>query len=319
MRRYFRVALQGAVLVPVACGGGGTNPVIPPAAVAPPQIRAIQVVPSTVPLGGTAQISVDAVDPAGGPVTCRFVAQAGAVSLPDSAHAPCSGLYQNDGSVRTSDNITVTATNSANLSTVSSASLALTDPVVAAPPGGNPRPTPAPVPPTVSVKSSGDCHPTWNGPGCPVTFIATTTNATSVSWSDCASGMGTTSTCIINSITTVTAVATAAGPGGTAQSSASAHGVNSPAYVGCGGNPYHFSAPSDQGISLSVNDPDGDPASAGSVFGLSFSGGSVYGAGYQSGNVWIIGIHVEGPGAVSWIYKDAWGAATQGTCTVQVP
>jgi hypothetical protein len=173
--------------------------------------------------------------------------------------------------------------------------------------------------PTVSVMSSGDCHPTWGGPGCTVTFTATTTNATSVAWSGCASGVGTTSACTINSITTVTAVAMATGPGGTAQASASAHGIDKPAYVGCGGNPYRFPAPSDQGISLSVNDPDGDPVSAGSVVDLSFSGGSVYGAGYQSGNVWTIGIHVAGPGSVSWTYKDVWGAATPGTCTVQVP
>jgi hypothetical protein len=427
MRRYFKILMLGAVLLPVACGGGGTNPVIPPAAVVPPQIRAILVVPPTVPIGGTAEISVDAADPTGGPVACRFAAQAGTVSLPDSAHGPCIGFYQNDGSARTSDTITVTVTNSAKLSTVSSASIALTEPGAVPPPSGNPHPGPAPVPtamppppvqpptvttqpatnitwnsatlnatvdgrgvpatyhfdygqsvgygsatseatvlvgatavavndsvgsfacgtgyhyrvvgtnsggqavgidrdfttavcmPTVSVRSSGDCHPTWGGPGCTVTFTATITNATSVAWSGCASGVGTTSTCTINSLTAVTAVATAVGPGGTAQASASAHGINNPAYVGCGGNPYHFPAPSDQGISLSVNDPDGDPAPAGSVGDLSFSGGSVYGAGYQSGNVWTIGIHVAGPGSVSWIYKDAWGAATPGTCTVQVP
>jgi hypothetical protein len=427
MRSYFTVTLLGAVVALVACGGGGMNPVKPPAAVVPPQIRAIQAVPPTVPIGGTAQINVDAADPTGGPVTCHFVAQAGTVSLPDSLHAPCTGLYQNDGLPRTSDTITVTATNSANLSTVSSASLALTEPAASPPPSGNPHPAPPPVPtatpqptvqpplvttqpatnitlnsatlnasvdgrgalatyhfeygqsttygsatseqtvpvggtavavndnvgslacgmsyhyrvvgtnaggqttgidrpfttgacmPTVSVMSSGDCHPTWGGPGCTVTFTATTTNATSVAWSGCASGVGTTSTCTINSITTITAVAVATGPGGTTEVSASAHGVNNAAYVGCGGNPYHFPAPSDQGISLSVDDPDGDPASAGSVVDLSFSGGSVYGAGYRSGNVWTIGIHVAGPGSVSWTYKDAWGAATPGTCNVQAP
>ncbi len=173
--------LVGAVLAAGAWGGSGTNPVAPPSAVAPPQIRSIQVVPPTVPLGGTAQINVAAVDPAGGPVVCRFVAQAGKVSIPDSGRAPCAGLYENDGSQRGSDTVTVTATNSANLSTVSSASLALTE----RPSSGNPTPTPSPVPtptpaPVPTPTPSGTVPPpvVTTQPATSVTTASATLNGT---------------------------------------------------------------------------------------------------------------------------------------------
>jgi len=172
--------------------------------------------------------------------------------------------------------------------------------------------TTAPCLPTVTLTSSGDCHPT-----CTVTFTATTTNATSVSWSGCASGTGNQATCPIVSLQTITATATAVGPGGTAQASASARGINAVPVVICLGN-YFFPAGSDHAILYAVNDSD-DPASTGTG-SASYDRGTVYGAGFRPGgtqNIWEVGIHVgAGHGTVTFTYKDRWGAQGAANCPV---
>jgi hypothetical protein len=172
--------------------------------------------------------------------------------------------------------------------------------------------TTGPCPPTVALTSSGDCHPP-----CTVTFMATTTNATSVSWSGCASGTGNQASCPITSLQTVTAIATAIGPGGTAQASAIARGINATPVVTCLGN-YSFPAGSDQSILYAVDDPD-DPASTGTG-SAAYDKGTVYGAGFRPGgtqNIWEVGIHVGyGRGAVTLTYDDRWGAQAIGRCPV---
>ncbi len=166
-----------------------------------------------------------------------------------------------------------------------------------------------PCPPTVAVTSSGDCHPV-----CTATFTATATNATSVSWSGCASGTGNQTTCPVNSLGAVTATATATGPGGTAQGSASAKGINATPLVTCLGN-YFFPAGSDVPILYGVNDPD-DPPSTGTGW-AEYYDGLVYGAAFRSGTVWEVGIHVgTGHGTVTLHYTDRWGAATTADCRV---
>src|SRR6266446_1179300 len=157
-----------------------------------------------------------------------------------------------------------------------------------------------PCPPTVAVTSSGDCHP-----ACTVTFTAMATNATSVSWSGCASGTGNQATCPVTSLQTITATATAIGPGGTAQASGSARGINTVPRVTCLGN-YFFPAGSDQAILYAVDDPD-DPASTGTG-SATYDGGTVYGAGFRPGgtqNIWEVGIHIgAGHGTVTFTYRD---------------
>jgi len=169
-----------------------------------------------------------------------------------------------------------------------------------------------PCPPTVAVTSSGDCHPP-----CTLTFTATMTNATSVRWSGCASGTGHQVTCPLTSLQSITATATAIGPGGTAQASASARGVNTAPGVTCLGN-YFFLAGSDQAILYALADPD-DPASTGTG-SATYDGGTVYGAGFRPGdtqNIWEVGIHVgAGHGTVTFAYKDRWGAQGGANCPV---
>jgi hypothetical protein len=407
----------GLVLVAVSCGKSGTDLVatpVPTVAPAPPQIRSVAVIPPAITLGGTAQVSVDAFDPRGSVLVCRFSAQAGQVSVPDPARDPCKGVYTNDGTARTSDTITVVATNAADLSVSATAPITLNaQPPASPPPRPAPVPTPTPAPPplpavttqpatnitttgatlngtvdgrgapstyhfdygvsaaygsstseanvpsaagavavnqgvsgltcgtsyhhrvvgtnaggqsaggdrtfstaacppTVTVSSSGDCHPI-----CTVNFTATTTNTTSVTWSGCASGTGNQATCSLNSLEVITATATATGAGGTAQASATARGTNAPPVVTCLGN-YYFPTGSDQAILYAVDDPD-DPASTGTG-SATYDKGSVYRAGFRPGgtqNIWEVGIHVGfGHGTATLTYKDRWGAQASGNCPV---
>jgi hypothetical protein len=121
----------------------------------------------------------------------------------------------------------------------------------------------------------------------------------------------------LNSLEVITATATATGPGGTAQASATAKGINAPPVVTCLGN-YYFPTGSDQGIHYAVDDPD-DPASTGTG-SATYDKGSVYGAGFSPGgtqNIWEVGIHVGfGHGTVILTYTDRWGAQVSGSCPV---
>lgn len=424
MRTYVKTVLRGcgALIALVSCGGEADPVVVPTpsASGGPPEIRSVAVVPPAIPLGGTARVNVDAFDPEGSVLVCRFAAEAGQVAVADPTHQPCTGTYTNDGTARTTDTITVTVTNTANVSARATASVSLTS--ASAPPvpgpGPTPRPTPAPspqpspepappivttqpasgitvtgatlngtvdgrgapatyhflygippgyddatpekdvspgisavavneavsgltcgttynyrvvgtnvggqtpganamftttaCPPTVTVSSSGNCHP-----ACTVTFTATTTHATSVTWSGCASGSGNQATCPLTSLGTIVATATATGPGGTAQASASANGINASPTVFCLGN-YYFPADTDHPILYAIDDPD-DPASTGTG-SATYDLGHVYGAGFRPGgtqNIWEVGIRVGfGHGTVSLTYRDRWGAQSVGHCPV---
>lgn len=422
--KTLKTALRGcgALIALVSCGGT-TDPAaatVPAALGAPPQIRSVAVVPPAIPLGGTAQVTVDAFDPEGTSLSCRFTAEAGRISIPQPRDQPCQGTYTNDGTARAADTITVTVTNAANVSASATAPVTLTGgsaPPVPGPdptprptptPGPTPSPEPAPpvvttqpatnitstgatlngtvdgrgapatyhflygippgyddataekdvppgvsavavneavsaltcdttynyrvvgtnaggqtpganatfktdpCPPTVTVASSGDCHPT-----CTVTFTATTTNATSVTWSGCASGSGDRATCPLTSLGTIVATATATGPGGTAQASAIANGINTTPAVVCLGN-YFFPAGTDHRILYAIDDPD-DPASTGTG-SATYDRGHVYGAAFRPGgteNIWEVGIRVGfGHGTVSLTYTDRWGAQSVGHCPV---
>src|SRR5262249_42612344 len=99
MRIVPAAVMGGVLLVSVSCGRDG-NPGATdamPSPSLPPQIRSVAVVPPTVALGGTAQVTADAIDPGGGTVVCRFSAEAGQVAVPDLRAEPCRGVYTNDG------------------------------------------------------------------------------------------------------------------------------------------------------------------------------------------------------------------------------
>jgi hypothetical protein len=143
-------------------------------------------------------------------------------------------------------------------------------PSPSATPSPEPTPTPSPTPdanrpPTVTVTSSGSCHPVPGRP-CTVSFNATASDPDgdriAYGWDGCAQGNAPLATCSIDRPGQVTAsVLVDDGQGHVARASATAFGVNAPPTVRLGGSPPN-PAPSNTIFSFISgrfpDDPEGD-------------------------------------------------------------
>jgi hypothetical protein len=231
-----RALLTASLLSLVSCVGGGDG-VVGPSRNRAPEIRSVIITPRVVPIGGTAAIQVDAIDPDGDRVFYRYSAEAGTVSIADPAN-PSQAVYTQSGVQRPSDEITVVVTDTRNASISAVQTVALQ---------GN-------RPPVAQVAGGGSCHPP-----CSRTFTASATDPdgdpVAYAWSGCASGGAESVTCDIVSVGTIVAtVVVSDGRGGVATVSANAEGTNRAPAVS-GGLDLTVSAAR---FNVDVSDADGD-------------------------------------------------------------
>jgi hypothetical protein len=234
--RWRYAAAWGALPGLVSCGPL-YDPTGPAAANRAPQIRLVSIEPAVVPVGGSATITVDAIDPDGESLFYRFTAGAGTVSVPDPAR-PNRAVYVHGGGAATSDLIVVKVTDTRNASATASGEVRL-------------RVNTAPA---VTVRSTGSCHPR-----CTVTFTAEVVDAeddaVTYLWRGCASGTRASATCTITAPAKVTAVLSVSdGRGGISTAIAEAEGENETPVVS--GGREITGAPAT--LAVSSSDPDGD-------------------------------------------------------------
>jgi hypothetical protein len=189
-------------------------------------VRSITATPDRVPIGGTAQIRVDAIDPDGDRLFYRYSAQAGTITVPDAAN-PGQAVYVQNGVALASDTVSVVVTDTWD---------AKANAQIAIPLQGN-------RPPVVTVSwttpfPGGECHP-----DCTLTAKADATDpdgdALSYEWAGCASGTRATAQCEIQVPGTVNAsVVVSDGHGGVTIASISGVGTNGAPIVG-GGTTLH--------------------------------------------------------------------------------
>lgn len=139
-----------AAILTVACCGDDSGGVLHPSGVTnrAPEIRSVTWSPEVVPAGGTATITVDAVDPDGDAITCTLLADKGLVT---SEAGQCTGTYQNRSGEEGSDRLVVTVTDPFHSPITRSHTIAVSGPQSTDPTRGprrppNPAPTPTPDP-----------------------------------------------------------------------------------------------------------------------------------------------------------------------------
>jgi hypothetical protein len=229
-------------LAVAGCDRGGEG-ALGPSANQAPQIRSITVTPAVIPLGGTALVQVDAIDPDGDRLFYRYSAEAGTI-IADPAHEG-QATYTRIATELPGDTITVTATDTKNASN----SAARTVPFL-----GN-------RPPQVSIGGGGSCHPP-----CTRTFTASATDPdgdpVTYLWTGCASGTANIATCSLATVGDITAaVVVSDGRGGVASASALATGTNRPPVIMGGGDIVARAAR----FNVFYDDPDGDALACGWV------------------------------------------------------
>lgn len=157
-----------AMMALLGWGCGGEGPV-GPASNRSPQVRSVTVTPAVVPLGGTAAIRVDAVDPDGDALFFHYQADAGTVTRDEADGSQA--VYRNDGVPRPADRITVTVLDGSSATIVHEAPVSLQ---------GNRAPV-------VRVVGARSCHPP-----CALELTAMAEDPDqdplSYTWSGCASG-----------------------------------------------------------------------------------------------------------------------------------
>jgi hypothetical protein len=164
------------VLFSLACAA---DTPLGPASNRAPQVRSVTITPPVVPVGGTAEVRVDAMDPDGDTLFFRYQAEAGTIT-PDPADASRAS-YRNDGVPRAADRITVTVLDNSTAMTVAEAAVSLQSNRA----------------PTVRVTGPRACHPACtlsleahaeDPDGDPITYA----------WSGCASGTASTGQCALS-------------------------------------------------------------------------------------------------------------------------
>jgi hypothetical protein len=169
-----RAAVLAAVL---ACGCGGQGP-LGPASNRAPQVRSVTITPAVVPLGGTAAIRVDAVDPEGDVLFFHYQADAGTVTRDEADGSRA--VYHNDGVPRPADRIVVTVLDGSSAVTTHEVAVSLQ---------GNRAPV-------VRVVGPRVCHPS-----CSLELTAMAedpdNDPLSYTWSGCASGTDRSATCTL--------------------------------------------------------------------------------------------------------------------------
>jgi hypothetical protein len=233
-----RVPAAAAVLLLLsACGDDGP---VGPDSNRSPEIRSVTVSPAVIPLGGTATVRVEAIDPDGDALFFRYEASGGTFTI-DSAQ-PGTATYRNDGVARSSDSIRVVVTDRSNASASGTAAVTLQ----------------ANRPPTVRATAllpEAECHPR-----CSLTVEAVAEDPDgddlSYVWSGCASGTGERESCSIPQPGDYTAAVTVSdGRGGVASASVDLRGTNRPPIVQ--GSAQVFAAGTWR-ILVAEEDPDGD-------------------------------------------------------------
>lgn len=202
-----------------------------------PEIRNVTVTPAAVPLGGTAGVRVEAVDPDGDPIFYRYQAEVGTIT-PDPQE-PARAVYAHTGTVaRGSDRISVTVVDDKN----AAASFNVTVDLLA-----NQAPR-------VEVSAGrSSCHPE-----CTVNVTAAAQDvegdALDYAWSGCASGSARTATCRLRSLGPSTAVVSVRDArGALAVGTVTVAGVNEPPVVTRDGGEQR---PSPARLVIGVHDPD---------------------------------------------------------------
>src|SRR5262245_30912915 len=186
-----------------------SNPVGPGSNRAP-VIRNVVVSPPSVGLGGSATVSVEALDPDGDRIFFRYVADTGTITA--DPQQPARATYVNSGPLGPAKaRITILVTDDKNATSTFDADVGLL---------GNQSPL-------VQVTANrSSCHP-----GCIVGVTATAqdpeNDVLEYSWSGCASGAGRTAECRVRNVGPVTAVVTVRDSrGGIALGAATVSGVN---------------------------------------------------------------------------------------------
>lgn len=231
-------AAAAALLLASACGEDGP---VGPDSNGSPEIRSVTVSPSVIPLGGTATVRVDAVDPDGDSLFFRYEASGGTFTV--DAAQPGTATYRNDGVSRSSDSIRVVVTDPNNASATGLATVTLQ----------------ANRPPTVQAVAllpEAQCHPR-----CTLTVEAQAEDPDgdelSYVWSGCASGTGARETCTIPQPGDYTASVTVSdGRGGVASAVVDLRGTNRPPSIQ--GTQQVF-GPGTWRLLVFEEDPDDDP------------------------------------------------------------
>jgi hypothetical protein len=172
------LSAAAALVLLSACGDEGP---MGPDSNRAPEIRSVTVSPPVIPLGGTATVRVDALDPDGDPLFFRYEASGGTFAT-DPAQ-PGIATYRNDGVARSNDSIRVVVTDRNNASASGIAAVTLQ----------------ANRPPTVravALLPEAECHPR-----CSLTVEAQAEDPDgdelSYVWSGCASGTNVRESCAI--------------------------------------------------------------------------------------------------------------------------
>jgi hypothetical protein len=231
-------AAVAALLLLSACGEDGP---VGPDSNRSPEIRSVTVSPAVIPLGGTATVRVDAVDPDGDALFFRYEASGGTFTTDPAL--PGTATYRNDGVARSSDSIRVVVTDRSNASASGTAAVTLQ----------------ANRPPTVRATAllpEAECHPR-----CELTVEALAEDPDgdelSYVWSGCASGTRERESCTIPQPGDYTAAVTVSdGRGGVASASVDLRGTNRPPIVQ--GTAQVFAAGTWR-ILVAEEDPDDDP------------------------------------------------------------
>lgn len=227
-----------AVLVAATGCSKHDNPVGPGSNRAP-EIRNVVVTPRSVRLGGTATVSVEALDPDGDRVFYRYQVDVGVIAA--DPQQPSRATYTNNSpSGGVSARITVIVVDDKNASSSFSTDVDLL---------GNQSPL-------VQVRAArSSCHPE-----CSVSVTATAQDVEGdvleYEWSGCASGAGRTAECRVNHVGPATAVVTVRDSrGGVALGTASVTGVNQAPRVTRVGAEIR---PTPSRLNIDVADADGD-------------------------------------------------------------
>jgi hypothetical protein len=235
--RRRRLLLLAALAVAAGCSKHD-NPVGPGSNRAP-EIRNVAINPRSVRLGGTASVSVEAVDPDGDRIFFRYQADAGTIVA--DPQQPSRATYTNNSPAgRVTARVTVFVTDDKNASSSFNTDVDLL---------GNQSPL-------VDVRAGrSSCHPE-----CTVSVTATAQDVEGdvleYEWSGCASGVGRTSECRVRHVGPATAIVTVRDSrGGVALGTATVSGVNLAPQVAREGGEIK---PNPSRLNITPSDPDGD-------------------------------------------------------------
>ena len=235
-----RGRLVVAALLASACGADGP---LGPASNRAPQVRSVTLAPPIVPVGGTAVVTVDAVDPDGDVLLYHYEARGGTIT--SDTQNPARALYKNDGVLRTGDKIVVTVLDPSTAATTAEALVPL-------------QQNRAPVIARIAARRT--CHPP-----CSIELRAEAEDpdgdAITYSWSGCATGTAATAVCSLTTVGEISAMVTVQDVhGGSSSLGVILEGTNGPPDVRGGQILRGFTQAR---FVATASDPDGDHLTCG--------------------------------------------------------